>query len=98
MTLQGVRKILLALLLLVVFLFGIWVVVANHQHTVTLNLLLVEFENASVGIITLLSFVAGALSGLLAGLAVFRVLPMHFQIRRSRRELELLRQQQNRPS
>jgi hypothetical protein len=34
----------------------------------------------------------------LAGLAVFRVLPMHFQIRRSRRELELLRQQQNRPS
>ena len=96
MTLQSVRKIFLSLVLLAFFLAGVWIVVTNAQHQVTLNLLFVEFTKASVGVITLLSFAAGALGGIITSLIAFRVLPMHLQIRRSRRELDLLRQQQSR--
>ena len=98
MTLQSVRKIFLSLVALTVFLAGIWIVVANHQHTVTLNLVVYEYTGASVGVITLLSFAAGSLTGLVVGLVAFRVLPLHFQVRRSHRELEILRKQQSRSS
>lgn len=96
MTLKSVRKIFLTLVLLAFFIAGVWIVVANAQHQVTLNLVFVEFTGASVGVITLLSFAAGAVAGIITSLIAFRVLPMHLQLRRSRRELDLLRHQQSR--
>lgn len=97
MSLQGIRKVLLALGLLTLFLAGVWIVVANSAHVAPVNLLLVEIPAVSAGVLVLGSFAAGALCGLVVALAAFRVVPMHFQLRRSRKELEALRQLQSRP-
>lgn len=97
MSLQAVRKILLASLLLLFFIAGLWLVVANAAHVVTLNLWVVEIAPVSSGVLTLLSFIAGSLTGILVALFAFRVFPLHFQLRRSRRELDMLRRQNTRP-
>lgn len=96
MTLQSVRKIFLSLVSLVFFMAGLWIVVVNHGRTATLNLFFYEFPEAGIGLITLLSFACGALTGIVVALVAFRVLPLHFQVRRTRRELESLRKQQTR--
>lgn len=91
------RRMLLAVVLLLVMLSGLWLVVANRGQNITLNLLWMTLPATNAGVVVLLSFVAGALLGLLAALLIFRVVPLRWQLRQQRQQVEALRKLNARP-
>lgn len=97
MTLRSVRKIAAILFSLALLLTGLWIVVANRHQVVSLNLLFVEFTNVNMGLQVLVTFTIGVLVGLVAAVLLFRLLPLHWQVRQMRKELDELRRQNARP-
>lgn len=93
MTLRGIRKIAGVLLSLALLLAGLWIVVANRHQVVSLNLLFVEFANVNMGLQVLITFSLGIVFGLVAAVFLFRLLPLRWQVRQMRKELDELRRQ-----
>ena len=83
------RKLLFVLFSLLLIFAGLWLVVVNDQD-ISLNLLVFATPHVNVGIVVLLSFVAGALVGVLAGFNLFSLLKLNTRLYWLKREVRQL--------
>ncbi|MDQ8037272.1 MAG: LapA family protein [Pedobacter sp.] len=83
------KKILFILLAFLLLFAGLWLVVVNDQD-VSLNLLVFATPHVNVGIVVLLSFVFGALLGVLAGFNLFSLLKLNTRLYWLKREVRQL--------
>jgi uncharacterized integral membrane protein len=96
MSFNFVKRMLLALMLLMVSFCGVWLVVTNPQQ-LHLNLLFLEISAINSGLVILLTFVLGCVVGLLAAVVIFKVLPLRWQLRQSHQQIAELRKQNAKP-
>lgn len=83
------KKILFILLAFLMLFAGLWLVVVNDQD-VSLNLLVFATPHVNVGVVVLLSFVFGALVGVLAGFNLFSLLKLNTRLYWLKREVRQL--------
>jgi len=91
-----IKKILIICCWLGLAFYGLWFVIAN-QMPISVNLLFVEIGALNSGLALVVSFVGGALFGVLASLFIWGVIPLHWQLRQTHKELTALRKQTVRP-
>ena len=90
------KKIAAVIFWLLLVAYSLWLVVSNQQ-SISLNLLFIEITAVNSGLAGGLSFVLGCLVGVLAAVFVWHVIPLHWQLRQSQKELALLRKQYIKP-
>ncbi len=83
------KKLLFVLSAILLVFTGLWLVVVNDQD-VSLNLMLFATPHVNVGLVVLLSFVAGALFGVLAGFNLFSLLKLNSRLYWLKREVRQL--------
>lgn len=83
------KKILFVLLAFLLLFAGLWLVVVNDQD-VSLNLLVFATPHVNLGVVVLLSFVFGALVGVLAGFNIFSLLKLNTRLYWLKREVRQL--------
>lgn len=83
------KKLLFVLLAFLLLFAGLWLVVVNDQQ-IALNLLVFATPQVNVGIVVLLSFVVGALVGMLAGFNLFSLLKLNTRLYWLKREVRQL--------
>ncbi|MGH8492055.1 MAG: LapA family protein [Moraxellaceae bacterium] len=83
------KKLLFVLLAFLLVFAGFWLVVVNDQQ-ISLNLLVFATPQVNVGIVVLLSFVCGALVGVLAGFNLFSLLKLNTRLYWLKREVRQL--------
>ncbi len=83
------KKVLFVLLAFLLLFAGLWLVVVNDQQ-ISLNLLVFATPQVNAGIVVLLSFVTGALVGMVAGFNLFSLLKLNTRLYWLKREVRQL--------
>ena len=86
-------RYLLTLVLIAIFSYALAVVLQNGTES-PVNLLFTDVPAMRLGLLLLLTLALGIVVGLLLGILVFKVIQRSWEIKRLRKDIQLLRQQQ----
>ena len=85
-------SLILIILLVIFFGYSLALVLANNS-TVAINLLFIEVPTTNLGLVLILTISLGIIVGILLSLQLFRVLQNKLELRRLKKELDLLKGQ-----
>lgn len=87
-------RFVFVIILIAVFGYALALILANNSPLVVTLPLVTTFPTMSAGLLLLITLALGIVVGLLLGVQVFRVFQKSWEIRRLRKEIDQLRQQQ----